>query len=69
VTASAKRGAGREDSRVPELVGGILKDDCDHAFWCAFSIFRTKEYEDAMRMNNELDYIKERNDRFPCTKQ
>ncbi|ORZ16901.1 cytidine deaminase-like protein [Absidia repens] len=66
VVASAKLGAGIEDNRVPELLGGVHKDECDHAFWCAFSVFRTKEYHDAMIMNNDTEYIQDRNARFPC---
>ncbi|KAI8333451.1 cytidine deaminase-like protein [Chlamydoabsidia padenii] len=66
VVASAKQGAGLPDKRVPELVGGVLKDECDQAFWCAFSIFRTNDYYEAMEKNGDLDYIQDRDQRFSC---
>ncbi|KAI9305860.1 cytidine deaminase-like protein [Cunninghamella echinulata] len=66
VIASAKLGAGLIDHRVPELVGGILKDECDHAFWCSFSVFRDQDYYNAMEKNGDLGYIKERERKFPC---
>lgn len=66
VVASAKLGAGLKDDNVPELVGGVLKDECDEAFWCAFSVWRTPEYHDAMEKNNDLGYIQDRDQRFHC---
>ena len=69
VVASAKLGASRENTNVPIVEGGILKDECDKAFWCAFSVFRDKAYFAAMRKNNQLNYIKEREAKFKCGNQ
>ncbi|KAI8068398.1 cytidine deaminase-like protein [Gongronella butleri] len=69
VVASAKLGADQQDNRVPELVGGVLKDECDHAFWCAFAVFRDQDYFDAMTAADRMDYYHKRNAKFHCAKK
>lgn len=66
VVASAKIGANLPNTEVPILEGGVLKDECDHAFWCAFSVFRDEEYYAAMKKDGLEAYITDRNTRFPC---
>lgn len=61
-------GANLPNNNVPILEGGVLKDECDHAFWCAFEVFRNEEYHNAMIKDNHQDYIKDRNARFKCDK-
>lgn len=50
---------GQELSEYPILEGGVLQEECDHAFWCAFKDLRDEE-------NGELDYVLDRNHKFPC---
>ncbi|KAI9471042.1 MAG: cytidine deaminase-like protein [Benjaminiella poitrasii] len=67
VVASAKLGANLSNNEVPELVGGILKDECDQAFWCAFAVFRDKTFYAAMAEQGYQDYIQDREHRFKCS--
>ncbi|KAI8647251.1 cytidine deaminase-like protein [Parasitella parasitica] len=66
VVASARLGADLADTQVPTLEGGILKDECDHAFWCAFEVFRDDDYFTAMARDGNEKYIDDRNARFKC---
>ncbi|GAA5797195.1 hypothetical protein HPULCUR_002574 [Helicostylum pulchrum] len=66
VLATSKLGANRPNPKAPILEGGILKDDCDHAFWCAFSSFRGKSYYEAMKKEGLEDFVKDRRARFSC---
>ncbi|KAK4514703.1 uncharacterized protein ATC70_002305 [Mucor velutinosus] len=66
VVASAKIGANLPNHEVPILEGGVLKDECDHAFWCAFEVFRDDEYYAAMTKDGLEKYIEDRNARFKC---
>lgn len=50
----------------PIIHGGILKEKCDHAFWCAFKEYRDEAYINFMKDTNDLDYVLERNNKFPC---
>lgn len=50
----------------PVVEGGILKEKCDHAFWCAFKEYRDEAYMKFMEDTNQLDYVLERNEKFPC---
>lgn len=69
VVASAKIGANLPNPEVPILEGGVLKDECDQAFWCAFSVFRDEDYHAAMIKDGHQDYIKDRDARFKCNKE
>ncbi|KAI8142762.1 cytidine deaminase-like protein [Fennellomyces sp. T-0311] len=66
VIGSAHMGGYQLDHRVPEVVGGVLKNECDHAFWCAFSVFRDEGYYQSMSANGLDSYITEHDQRFPC---
>ena len=66
VIASAYMGGYQLDHRVPDVVGGVLKNECDHAFWCAFSMFRNEDYYKSMSEKGLDDYIRVSNKRFPC---
>ncbi|CAO3655635.1 unnamed protein product [Mucor hiemalis] len=66
VVASAKIGANLPNNDVPILEGGVLQEECDHAFWCAFSVFRDEKYHAAMAKDGHQDYIEDRNTRFKC---
>ncbi|CDS10278.1 hypothetical protein LRAMOSA02954 [Lichtheimia ramosa] len=66
VIMSAHMGGYQIDTRVPDVVGGVLQDKCDHAFWCAFSIFRDDAYYQSMLARNLGDYIEDHKRRFPC---
>lgn len=66
MVASAKIGANLPNSDVPILEGGVLQEECDHAFWCAFSVFRDEKYHAAMAKDGHQDYIEDRNTRFKC---
>lgn len=66
VVASAKIGANLPNLEVPNLEGGVLKDECDHAFWCAFEIFRDDEYYAAMVKDGLEKYTEDRDARFKC---
>ncbi|KAI9024275.1 cytidine deaminase-like protein [Phycomyces nitens] len=66
VLSSAKAGGGGPYAHIPTLEGGVLRDECDHAFWCAFTGFRNKDYYEWMARLGEDDYIKSRNERFEC---
>ncbi|KAL7311106.1 hypothetical protein PS15m_008911 [Mucor circinelloides] len=50
----------------PIVEGGVLKEKCDHAFWCAFKEYRDEAYMKYMEDTNQLDYVLERNEKFPC---
>ncbi|KAL0084106.1 secreted cytidine and deoxycytidylate deaminase [Phycomyces blakesleeanus] len=67
VLASAKAGGGGPYSKIPKIEGGILKDECDRAFWCSFTSFRSTNYYKWMSELGEDEYIKNRNERFNCT--
>lgn len=54
------------EERFPTIEGGVLKDKCDHAFWCAFKDFRDEKYMKIMEENGELDYVHSQNEKFPC---
>ncbi|RCH90830.1 hypothetical protein CU097_009144 [Rhizopus azygosporus] len=69
VIQSAKLGANRPNNKIPTVTGGILKDECDKAFWCAFSNARNEKYYQKMVADGNLDYIKERESKFICNKQ
>ncbi|KAG2202287.1 hypothetical protein INT47_010735 [Mucor saturninus] len=64
--ASARNAGNQPNPNVPILEGGILKDACDHAFWCAYSVFRNEKYYASMIKNGLEDYIKDHEARFPC---
>ncbi|KAG2226354.1 hypothetical protein INT45_000522 [Circinella minor] len=66
VIGSAHMGGYQPDHRVPDVVGGVLKNECDHAFWCAFSVFRDEDYYKSMSEKGLYDHIKANNKRFPC---
>ncbi|KAI9256186.1 cytidine deaminase-like protein [Sporodiniella umbellata] len=66
VIRSAKLGADQPNPKVPKIKGGILKDECDSAFWCAFAPFRDKKYLLKMKEKGLLGYIKDREARFKC---
>lgn len=66
IVASAKIGANIPNNDIPILEGGVLKDECDHAFWCAFEVFRNDEYYAAMIKDGHKKYIDDRNSRFKC---
>ncbi|ORX80857.1 cytidine deaminase-like protein [Basidiobolus meristosporus CBS 931.73] len=57
VVNSARLGGNRPDKRVPELVGGVLKKECDAAFWDAFAVFRDDDYVEGMKLWGESEYI------------
>ncbi|CAO3669779.1 unnamed protein product [Rhizopus stolonifer] len=67
VIQSAKLGANIPNHRVPVVEGGVLKDECDNAFWCAFAPFRNELYHSKMIRDGHLDYIKDRQSRFKCS--
>ncbi|KAG1466722.1 hypothetical protein G6F56_004631 [Rhizopus delemar] len=67
ILASYKHGGNVSDNEVPSIKGGILKDECDSAFWCAFASYRKTNYYKKMKEDGNLDYIEERNARFNCT--
>lgn len=66
VVGSAKIGANLPNPEVPIVEGGILKDECDQAFWCAFSVFRDEAYYNAMIQDGHQEYIDDRTNRFKC---
>ncbi|KAI9474200.1 MAG: cytidine deaminase-like protein [Benjaminiella poitrasii] len=66
VIATAKLGANLPNNKTPELVGGVLKDECDQAFWCAFAVYRGEKYYKAMAEQGLNDYIQDRENRFKC---
>ncbi|RCI04291.1 hypothetical protein CU098_006378 [Rhizopus stolonifer] len=68
VVNSARKKADLPNTDVPVLEGGVLKEECDHAFWCAFVNARDDAYYTTMIKNGNLDYIKDREARFPCNK-
>ncbi|KAG1441722.1 hypothetical protein G6F56_011356 [Rhizopus delemar] len=68
VIQAAKLGANIPNHRVPVVEGGVLKDKCDHAFWCAFAPFRNEFYHSKMIRDGYLDYIKDRQSRFKCSR-
>lgn len=66
VVASARNAANQPNTKVPILEGGVLKDTCDHAFWCAFSSFRNEKYHNAMNKSGLTEYVKNNDARFKC---
>ncbi|KAI8374143.1 uncharacterized protein BYT42DRAFT_547235 [Radiomyces spectabilis] len=52
--------------KLPILEGGVLKDECDHVFWCAFKEFRDTAYYEAMKAAGKEDYVIMQDQRFPC---
>ncbi|KAI8646358.1 cytidine deaminase-like protein [Parasitella parasitica] len=50
----------------PVVEGGVLKEKCDHAFWCAFKEYRDEAYMKFMENTDNLDYVLELNGKFPC---
>ncbi|ORX80858.1 cytidine deaminase-like protein [Basidiobolus meristosporus CBS 931.73] len=58
VVRSQRLGGNRPDKRVPELVGGVLKKECDAAFWDAFAVFRDEDYLRGMKKWGKLGFIK-----------
>jgi hypothetical protein len=59
VVDSARLGGLQNDPNVPELVGGVLKEECDAAFLDSFSVFRDKKYLESMQAHGEHEYLKE----------
>jgi tRNA(adenine34) deaminase len=45
------------DRRVPELTEGVLKKECDDAFFDAFSVFRDDSYLKSMHDHEEDEYL------------
>ncbi|KAI8393334.1 cytidine deaminase-like protein [Radiomyces spectabilis] len=66
VIASARLGGNRPDHRVPVTQGGVLKDECDHAFWCSFSNFRDQEYHQSMIEEDQQVFIAKRDNDYQC---
>ncbi|KAG1401496.1 hypothetical protein G6F60_006348 [Rhizopus arrhizus] len=67
VIHSAKLGANITNHNVPLVEGSILKYECDFAFWCAFTPLRKEDYFKKMIQDGNLDYIKDRDNRFKCS--
>lgn len=59
VVDSARLGGLQSDPNVPELVGGVLKEECDAAFLNSFSVFRDTKYIESMKAHDEHEYLRE----------
>ncbi|KAH8549865.1 cytidine deaminase-like protein [Umbelopsis sp. PMI_123] len=57
VVDSARLGGYQIDRRVPELTEGVLKKECDDAFFDAFSVFRDDSYLKSMHDHEEDEYL------------
>lgn len=66
VIGSSHLGGHQQNLALPEVIGGVLKDECDHAFWCAFKRFRDDAYYSSMSARGLDGYIRERDAKFPC---
>lgn len=64
--ASARNAGNQPNPKVPILEGGVLKDACDHAFWCAYGVFRNEKYHASMVRQGLSGYIEDHDARFKC---